>query len=803
LINSKRYPYGPEYDSSLGGPVSIDSDVQPPMPAELARWKIEVLRLWSDNIGRNASQSDIVFFRGILEVKEDVISARLQAFTNEKRRLGDLGGGTRIGAEALSLWIQNPFPRINQANEYSAIEGRAISIFENMQPKNHALALPPFPSAYDGLFNQVVVHDQTCSDDQPHAKDVLLLDGNNDPTPGLRMSRDHGKQRQLEHIVPGSLTSSHAPVWPSSMGGVDIPAIPWRRIRDLANHLIYKKRGEGCGSIRAHESQEGRFPCSLGCGRRFKSSADAFRHEEIVYPQNFWFCLACGDPNKPAEEHLFTRKDKLRKHVRGLNHSIDINHCKVPNVRTLYPERCGFCSNHRHPNWKERCKHLIRHCKKGDFATNARSRGTGKIQDSTNSNDGGDDDDDDESDGDSDEDPQDEPEERNEDGNGGASNGEGPSDTDRKRDADDYDPGQFGTTADDDEDELFGSFLMDSPSLYHYRSSALIMALRSEDNRKQNHVKSSSSTSTTLLEELIRSDTSLLQSHDQYEPLPEGRWTIAFQGNCPKCHHYNKALQVRVTSDFSQVSYVHCERCQDKWVAFGGRNSTRTSLLSTTMTEADIVERGARYSLVDIVKLAQQKAAGITQDFDSNGTDLDLTNENAPGRQEARTTSLHTLYDVVQRSFGCLASGSDYIHNQASWHKDIEPQNIVVHTSQMIYADFGHNLYDADGKHNCDSTQHMDFEALMNIWGTRDIPRNAILILVVLEPCPDTERQATYSLYSVKHGRIHKHSERKCPLKLGTTGQRSRSVRTFRIWNCMLFSSESGTDLEGAASSRC
>jgi hypothetical protein len=101
------------------------------------------------------------------------------------------------------------------------------------------------------------------------------------------------------------------------------------------------------------------------------------------------------------------------------------------------------------------------------------------------------------------------------------------------------------------------------------------------------------------------------------------------------------------------------------------------------------------------------------------------------------------------------------------------------------------------------STQYMDFEALMNIWGTQDIPRNAILILVVLEPCPDTERQATYNHHSVKHGRIHKHSERKCPLKLGTTGQRSRSVRTFRIWNCMLFSSESGTDAEAAAVSGC
>jgi DNA-directed RNA polymerase subunit M/transcription elongation factor TFIIS len=109
----------------------------------------------------------------------------------------------------------------------------------------------------------------------------------------------------------------------------------------------------------------------------------------------------------------------------------------------------------------------------------------------------------------------------------------------------------------------------------------------------------------------IGRDTSSTQSHDKYEPLPPGCWTLDFHGNCPRCHHHHKALQVqvKVTSDASQVSYVRCERCQDKWAAFGGRNATRISLLSTTTNEPDSVERGVRYSLVEIVKLAQERAS--------------------------------------------------------------------------------------------------------------------------------------------------------------------------------------------------
>ncbi|PSN65702.1 kinase-like protein [Corynespora cassiicola Philippines] len=44
---------------------------------------------------------------------------------------------------------------------------------------------------------------------------------------------------------------------------------------------------------------------------------------------------------------------------------------------------------------------------------------------------------------------------------------------------------------------------------------------------------------------------------------------------------------------------------------------------------------------------------------------------------------------VLCRSFGCLASGLAFIHSHTIRHKDIKPQNILVHNGQMIYTDFG------------------------------------------------------------------------------------------------------------------
>jgi serine/threonine protein kinase len=40
-------------------------------------------------------------------------------------------------------------------------------------------------------------------------------------------------------------------------------------------------------------------------------------------------------------------------------------------------------------------------------------------------------------------------------------------------------------------------------------------------------------------------------------------------------------------------------------------------------------------------------------------------------------------------SFGCLAAGLEYLHSTKVRHKDIKPENILVHGETVLYTDFG------------------------------------------------------------------------------------------------------------------
>ncbi|CAI6266890.1 unnamed protein product [Periconia digitata] len=52
---------------------------------------------------------------------------------------------------------------------------------------------------------------------------------------------------------------------------------------------------------------------------------------------------------------------------------------------------------------------------------------------------------------------------------------------------------------------------------------------------------------------------------------------------------------------------------------------------------------------------------------------------------------------VLQRAFGCLVRGLSHIHAHTIRHKDIKPQNILVHHGRVMYADFGIS-FDAEGE---------------------------------------------------------------------------------------------------------
>jgi serine/threonine protein kinase len=60
---------------------------------------------------------------------------------------------------------------------------------------------------------------------------------------------------------------------------------------------------------------------------------------------------------------------------------------------------------------------------------------------------------------------------------------------------------------------------------------------------------------------------------------------------------------------------------------------------------------------------------------------------------ESGMTSEHEI--ILNRAFGCLTNGLAYIHKLTIRHKDIKPQNILIHDGRVIYTDFGIS-FDAD-----------------------------------------------------------------------------------------------------------
>ncbi|KAF1842935.1 uncharacterized protein K460DRAFT_432368 [Cucurbitaria berberidis CBS 394.84] len=142
---------------------------------------------------------------------------------------------------------------------------------------------------------------------------------------------------------------------------------------------------------------------------------------------------------------------------------------------------------------------------------------------------------------------------------------------------------------------------------------------------------------------LHRSDTVSSIGSDAYSPLPPGRWTLDFHGNCPRCHHHHTGVKIKVdvSHDSSKVSHVRCEMCQENWLAFGGRNSTRISLLSTLTADPDPVEKEVRSTLSKLVR----STTAITAPWLLN------IPETSPEHSVRSTTS-----NGLQPSFGPMAT---------------------------------------------------------------------------------------------------------------------------------------------------
>ncbi|KAF1998370.1 hypothetical protein P154DRAFT_577961 [Amniculicola lignicola CBS 123094] len=165
----------------------------------------------------------------------------------------------------------------------------------------------------------------------------------------------------------------------------------------------------------------------------------------------------------------------------------------------------------------------------------------------------------------------------------------------------------------------------------------------------------------------VRRDTGSTTGSDDYVPLPPGRYTLLINGNCPRCHHHHKAalVKVKVFNDRDRVSHVQCENgdCQQYWLAFGGGNSTRISLLSQC-TETDPIEiereKESRYELIQIVRSVTSVAS--------------LSNiPEFPSRQPSREPSVH---NDASRSIAEDPTSVDNANPHP--HEETRPQPVSV-----------------------------------------------------------------------------------------------------------------------------
>ncbi|KAF2015569.1 kinase-like protein [Aaosphaeria arxii CBS 175.79] len=85
-----------------------------------------------------------------------------------------------------------------------------------------------------------------------------------------------------------------------------------------------------------------------------------------------------------------------------------------------------------------------------------------------------------------------------------------------------------------------------------------------------------------------------------------------------------------------------------------------------------------------------KKEVGLILSPVADGGDLEsFLNDFAVGQIARKGTTERRL---VRKSFGCLAAGLAFMHQQKIRHKDIKPRNILIHRGTMIYTDFGYSF---------------------------------------------------------------------------------------------------------------
>ncbi|KAH7071445.1 hypothetical protein BKA63DRAFT_72982 [Paraphoma chrysanthemicola] len=382
---------------------------------QLSDWQDGILSLWYAHHRRVPSDTEIVLFRGLMHVSEASIKARLL-------QLLDLDCNTP------RTMPTHTEARVVEQSEHpaSAVRTGQHEYSHRKEDMNDDVSAPHFPvDAEDELMGIVQVAPSgfvvstnngansgtssgpTVSFESAYSHDGLICDTSMmttaSPAEGKAGISAKAPKSHAHHVDD----AQQNPAWHN----VDSPSYPIEPLRKLTARICRHKMTSGCSPARHNERQTGAYPCTF-CGRLFKSAADLFRHEEIIFPQQFWFCFECGDAQRPSAKHLFTRKDKMRDHIIKLHSGRgNTTQNKVCGITPPFPTRCELCLHHRHLNWKDRCKHIVDHCKRGDFRRRASDGNSahdhGQVASFGRGDDDSGDDDDDDDDGDNEQDGQD------------------------------------------------------------------------------------------------------------------------------------------------------------------------------------------------------------------------------------------------------------------------------------------------------------------------------------------------------------------------------------------------------------
>jgi serine/threonine protein kinase len=113
------------------------------------------------------------------------------------------------------------------------------------------------------------------------------------------------------------------------------------------------------------------------------------------------------------------------------------------------------------------------------------------------------------------------------------------------------------------------------------------------------------------------------------------------------------------------------------------RYQNEVDIIRSLKTHHHVIRLFATYTTKREGCLLLQPAAdeGDLQDYLDNYADaLDVTPQHA---------ELKNMTEVLEQAFGCLSSALAYMHENGIRHKDIKPQNILIHRGRVIYTDFG------------------------------------------------------------------------------------------------------------------